>query len=71
MNDDRAYTYRVYSGSRNKAVAIVRSAAEVEKAAAVLDEVVVKLFCWRRLIHTYVVSTTQSGYKWRLIEGEN
>ena len=60
-----AWRFRVYLDSySNKATHIVRTREAVEAVMPKDRGVVVKLFCWRRLVETYLVSWMGDYFKW-------
>lgn len=64
-NRPEAWSFRVYlNTSTNKATHIVRTREQVEAILPKDYGVVVKLFCWRRLSETYLVSWMGDHFKW-------
>lgn len=60
-----AWSYRVYlDTSSNKSTHIVRNREQAEAFLPKDHGVVVKLFCWRRLFETYLVSWMGDHFKW-------
>lgn len=65
MNNPKAWSFRVYLDTNsNKATHIVRDQNTVEAVLPRDRAVIVKLFCWRRLAETYLVSWMGDHYKW-------
>ena len=65
MNNPEAWSYRVYLNAyTNKATHIVRNKKTVEAIMPTDHGVVVKLFCYRRLVETYLVSWMGDHFKW-------
>lgn len=64
-NRPEAWSYRVYlDPCINKASLIVRNRETVEAIVPKDHGVIVKLFCWRRLSETYLVSWMGDHFKW-------
>lgn len=60
-----AWTFRVYLNAYSrKATHILRSKEAVEAILPKEYNVVVRLFCWRRLSETYLVSWMGDHFKW-------
>lgn len=71
-NRPEAWSYRVYLDSHtNKSTHIVRTREAVEAVMPKDHGIIVKLFCYRRLTETYLVSWMGDHFKWDSCRSES